>query len=65
MQGKEEVNAVSIDIMELGFDMLYEPRSRAAVYESCAVCGENLFIKVVAPERNLVDNNTEGTYNVV
>lgn len=47
---KEEVNELVFRMIELGFDISHEPRSRMGAYESCAICGEKLYVKIIANE---------------
>lgn len=45
---RENVNALTLDMMEMGLDVLYEPRSVCGRYESCVLCSEKTGIKIVA-----------------
>ncbi len=39
---KETVDALTLDLIAKGFDVLYEPRNVDGRYESCILCGEKL-----------------------
>ncbi|MCM1126014.1 MAG: hypothetical protein NC429_06025 [Lachnospiraceae bacterium] len=49
--GKEAVNELTLGMIEMGFDVLYEPRKNAETYESCVICEEKLYIKIVEQKK--------------
>lgn len=46
--GREDVNELTLKMMEMGFDVLYEPANRLGRYESCVLCSESTGMKIVA-----------------
>lgn len=48
VERKEDVNEMTLDMVEAGLDVLYEPRSRDGRYESCVICNEKTGIKMIA-----------------
>ena len=44
---KEAVDILTLDMIEKGFDVLYEPRNTDGCYESCIICGEKLRVQAL------------------
>ena len=52
VESTEEVNALTIDMIETGLDVLYAPKNIGGMYESCFVCTEESGLKIRAcPDR--------------
>lgn len=47
---KDQVIGLTLDLIDAGFDVLYEPGSRNGGYESCVLCNEKTGIRIVACE---------------
>ena len=45
---RKDVNGLTLDMMGMGMDVLYEPRIVSGRYESCVICSEKIGIKIVA-----------------
>lgn len=45
---KNDVNQLTLDMIENGLEPLYEPRNMCGSYESCVICNEKTGIKIVA-----------------
>ncbi len=45
---KNDVNELTLDMIENGLEPLYEPRNIHGRYESCILCNEKIGIKIVA-----------------
>ena len=45
---KSDVNGLTLDMIGLGLDALYEPRIVSGRYESCVICSEKIGVKIVA-----------------
>ncbi len=45
---KEDVDGLTLDMIDMGLDALYEPGCRSGRYESCVICNEKTGIKMVA-----------------
>lgn len=45
---KNDVNELTLDMIEMGLEPLYEPRNKLGRYESCILCNEKIGIKIVA-----------------
>lgn len=45
---KRDVNGLTLDMIGLGLDALYEPRIVSGRYESCVICSEKIGIKIAA-----------------
>lgn len=45
---KNDVNELTLDMVGMGLDALYEPRNMPERYESCVICNEKIGIKIVA-----------------
>lgn len=43
---KEDVNALTLDMIGMGLDVLYEPKNMSEKYESCVLCNEKIGIKI-------------------
>lgn len=48
VERKEDVNGLTLDMIGMGLDVLYEPQSIANRYESCVLCNETVGIKMIA-----------------
>ena len=45
---RKDVNGLTLDMIGMGMDVLYEPRIVSGRYESCVICSEKIGIKIVA-----------------
>lgn len=45
---KNDVNKLTLDMMGVGLEPLYEPQNMPGRYESCVICNEKTGIKIVA-----------------
>ena len=45
---REDVNELTLNMIEMGLDALYEPRMVSGRYESCILYNEKAGIKIVA-----------------
>ncbi len=45
---KNDVNELTLDMMGVGLEPLYEPRNVSGRYESCVICNEKIGIKIIA-----------------
>lgn len=45
---KDAVNQLTLDLIGMGLDALYEPKFVPERYESCVICNEKISIKIVA-----------------
>lgn len=45
---REDVNGLTVDMIGMGLDVLYEPKVMSGRYESCVICNEKTGIKIVA-----------------
>ncbi len=56
----ETVNKLTVDMLDTGLDILYEPKVTGKGYESCFICTEETAIKIRArtagwtPDRTLL-----------
>ncbi len=51
VERKEDVNRLTLDLIGMGLDALYEPRNVAGRYESCIICNETTGIKMIASQK--------------
>lgn len=45
---KNDVNKLTLDMVGVGLEPLYEPRNMPGRYESCVICNEKIGIKIFA-----------------
>ena len=45
---RKDVDGLTLDMIGMGMDVLYEPRIVSGRYESCVICSEKIGIKIVA-----------------
>ena len=57
VESTEEVNTLTVDMMETGLDVLYEPKSTDGIYESCFLCAEESGLKIRACLPGQVDSS--------
>lgn len=48
VERKEDVNGLTLDMIGMGLDVLYEPQNISGRYESCVLCNETVGIKMIA-----------------
>lgn len=44
VERKEDVNALTLDMIGMGLDVMYEPKYVSEKYESCVLCNEKIGI---------------------
>ncbi len=44
---REDVNGLTLDMIGMGLDVLYEPKRVFERYESCVLCNEKIGIKMI------------------